>query len=446
MHDNIIKIRSHIAFAIGLCLAAGIALSMETGVASSLKRGSDNLIKVSSDQTLLSPQGRLSRQDIAHAKIAWAYFQKNTQPETGLVNSANNYPSTTIWDQASYLLGMISAHRIEIIDQIEFDERMSKALYSLANLPLFDGTLPNKVYDTRSLEMTNYANIPIGRGIGWSALDIARISVPLNLLVYEYPNHSAAATDILTHWDMAAMISNGMLFGARVNPETNETEKVQEGRLGYEEYGARAVTLLGLDALGATKYDDYLNFHMVSGQSIATDSRSFSEFDAHNYVVSEPYILAAIEFGLDHEAQELAHRIYKAQENRYLTDGIFTAVSEDNIDQEPYFIYNTVFANGKAWNPLSEDGTSHPEKRTVSTKAVFGWDAIYGTKYTNQLMDHVEVAKTQDHGWNSGVYENDGRVNGVSTANTNGIILETIQYKKNGPLITGRFIRKDQND
>jgi Protein of unknown function (DUF3131) len=44
-----------------------------------------------------------------------------------------------------------------------------------------------------------------------------------------------------------------------------------------------------------------------------------------------------------------------------------------------------------------------------------------------------------DRGWLSGVYESDGRPNSVATANTNGIILETIQYRVNGPLTTRRF-------
>jgi hypothetical protein len=446
MIAGLTKARSHIAFCIGLCLAAGIALSMETGISTGLSRAGKNLITQSIDQTPLAVPRPLKDLEYKQASIAWAYFESNLQEKTGLVNSAHNFPSTTIWDQASYLLALISAERIGIIDTGKFDKRMAQVLYTLANLPLFDNKLPNKVYDTRSVEMTDYTNTPNTRGIGWSALDIARVSVPLNLLVFEYPQHASAAHKILTNWQMSELISNGALMGARVDPETNKTEKVQEGRLGYEEYGARAITLLGLDAYQAVKYDDYLKFEDVSGQSIALDSRSFSEFDAHNYVVSEPYILAAIEFGLDFESRELAHRVYKAQEGRYTKNAILTAVSEDNIDQAPYFIYNTVFANEQEWNPLAEDGTTHPDKRTVSTKAVFGWDALYRSDYTRKLMDHVAITKTESHGWNSGVYESDGRVNAVSTANTNGIILETIQYKMNGPLLTGRYLRKGRND
>ena len=438
--SNILKARSHIAFVIGLIIAASVALSLETGVATSVRGPVGTAIAISEDQTLLAPTGRITGQDRARAEIAWAYFEKNYQPETGLVNSVNNFPSTTIWDQASYLLGMISAERLGIIDRATFDGLMGKALQTLAQLPLFDGKLPNKVYDTRTLAMTDYTNAAIEQGIGWSALNVARMSVPLNILLYDYPEHSAAAGGILSAWNFDAMLDAGQMFGARVNAETGQPERVQEGRLGYEEYGARALGLLGVDALSAGRFDDYMRFESVAGQEIAVDSRSFSEFDAHNYVVSEPYILTAIEFGFDRDSQELAHRLYKAQEQRFEDTGILTAVSEDNIDQEPYFIYNTVFANGVSWNALAEDGSSHPDKRTVSTKAVFGWDVLYGTDYTGQLLDHIVATRSEDGaGWYSGVYEADERVNKVATANTNGIILETIQYKLNGPLVTARF-------
>jgi hypothetical protein len=441
---NIVKARSHLAFGVGLCLAAGFALTMETGVAASMRGQTNRVIAASPDQRQIAKTSNLSRQDIKYGKIAWQYFERNYQPETGLVNSANNFPSTTIWDQASYLLGLISAERIGIIDTAKFDERTSKALNSLANLVLFDGKLPNKVYDTRNLAMTDYGNAEMPRGIGWSALDVARITVPLNALLYDYPQHAEAAGKILSNWDFSAMLSDGIMFGARVDEE-GQTEIVQEGRLGYEEYGARAVNLLGLDALTAAKYDDYLSYALVAGQRIAIDSRSYSEFDAHNYVVSEPYILTAIEFGLDSESKELAHRIYQAQNERFNRSGILTAVSEDNIDHEPYFLYNTVFANGTAWNALAEDGSEHPDKRTVSTKAAFGWDALYRTDYTKELVKHVLQTETESSGWSSGVYELDGRVNNIATANTNAIILETLQYKANGPLLTSRFRKKGQS-
>ena len=439
--ENLVKARSQIAFIIGLCLAATFALSVESRIdINSFRTNRQGSIQQSAVVLPLAPAKALQFEDIKNAQIAWAYFEKNTQPATGLVNSANGYPSTTIWDQASYLLALIAAERIGVLPQDQFDSRMGQVLETLRKLPLFDGRLPNKVYDTRTLEMTDYANLPVPRGIGWSALDVARISVPLNIILFDYPSHSARVARIFRKWNFRSMVRNGALYGSRFDKETGVVELIQEGRLGYEEYAARAIGLLGLDALEAAKYDDFIRFEKIGGQSIAIDNRNFTDFDAHTVVVSEPYILTAIEFGLDTQARELAQRVYLAQLARYQETGRLTAVSEDNIDQAPYFLYNSVYADGKKWTALAEDGTEHNDKRTVSTKAAFGWDVLYETDYTERLVRHVGGTSTLDNGFNSGVYEKDNRVNAVATANTNGIILETILYRMQGPLITSRFL------
>jgi hypothetical protein len=444
LQENLIAGRSNIAFILGLGLAAVLAIGVETRVDISKFRSAGTTIPISENQLLLASTGNASRQDMAHAQKAWEYFETNFNPETGLVNSVNGFPSTTIWDQGSYLLGLISAERLGVISQTTFDTRMGQVLDTLSKIPLHDGLLPNKAYNTKTLEMTDYTNKAAPRGIGWSALDIARMSVPLNIMLYDYPNHAQGSSNILASWDIASMIERGVMMGARTT-EDGETERVQEGRLGYEEYAARAIGLLGMDALSAGKFDDFIKFENVEGTLVGVDSRSFAQFDAHNFVVSEPYILTAIEFGFDQESKELADRVYRAQEARFRNTGVLTGVSEDNIDQEPYFLYNTVFANGESWNTLTESGDQFPELRTVSTKAAFGWDAIYGTRYTEQLVDHVLAAVSESTGFNSGVYEATGAVNEVATANTNGIILETIQYRANGPLLTARFNKKGRS-
>ncbi len=182
-------------------------------------------------------------------------------------------------------------------------------------------------------------------------------------------------------------------------------------------------------------YFTYLRFEDVNGIQVGTDVRDNIRFGANNAIVSEPYILDGIEFGFDQTSQELAWRVYQAQEARFQQEGILTAVSEDNIDEAPYFIYNTVFSNGKAWNTLSEDGREWPEFKSISTKAVFGWHALYNTPYTKTLLDSMANANDPKLGWFSGIYEKDMRVNKALTANTNGIILESLAYKAFGRLI-----------
>eukprot|EP00581_Thalassiosira_minuscula_P023576 CAMPEP_0184427622 /NCGR_PEP_ID=MMETSP0738-20130409/185902_1 /TAXON_ID=385413 /ORGANISM="Thalassiosira miniscula, Strain CCMP1093" /LENGTH=68 /DNA_ID=CAMNT_0026791253 /DNA_START=49 /DNA_END=251 /DNA_ORIENTATION=+ len=65
-------------------------------------------------------------------------------------------------------------------------------------------------------------------------------------------------------------------------------------------------------------------------------------------------------------------------------------VSEDHIDQAPHFLYSAVYGNGVDWAVLAEDGSLHPELRTVSLKAAFGWNALYGNGYTDGIVSGLQ--------------------------------------------------------
>ena len=106
--NNILKARSHIVFILGLLLAAAIAILSDNAVRyAQIGKGSQGLLKVSTDQIELAQYEGITAQDIEQAKISLQYFVRNYNPETGLVNSVEGFPSTTLWDQSSYLLGLI---------------------------------------------------------------------------------------------------------------------------------------------------------------------------------------------------------------------------------------------------------------------------------------------------------------------------------------------------
>jgi hypothetical protein len=259
-------------------------------------------------------------------------------------------------------------------------------------------------------------------------------SLPLNVLAWHYPQHTAAVNKVMERWDTQPMLVEGVLQGAVVT-DKGDTRYLQEGRLGYEEYAAKSFNLMGLDVSNSLRYTDFLKFVDVGGIQVGTDSRSAQQFGAHNYVVSEPYILDGVEFGWDHISQELAWRVYQAQERRFADTGILTAVSEDNIDQPPYFVYNTVFTDGKVWNAISEKGEDASQFKTLSTKAAFGWHVLYETDYTQKLVEKASSLANPERGWYSGLYEVDDKPNKAITANTNGIILEALAYKQGGKLM-----------
>ena len=169
---------------------------------------------------------------------------------------------------------------------------------------------------------------------------------------------------------------------------------------------------------------------------VGVDIRTPERFGALNYVVSEPYILDGIEYGFDENSRELAKRIFRAQKARFEETGQLTAVSEDNIDRPPYFVYNTIFADGKKWNAVTESGEDASAYRSISTKTVFGLHALFDTAYTGQLIETIDGNYDADKGWYSGIYEKSGEPNKALTANTNGIILEALHYIQHSPLLS----------
>lgn len=430
--QNLVRARSHVIFLMGLVTAFSLVGWLE-----SISLGHANtpeaIIEASND-IYIAPSRPLTAQEMIWAQTAWKFFQNNTIQETGLVNSVDNYNASTLWDTSSYLMAVIAAQRLGVIDQTEFDARIAKVLETLAQLPLFEGKLPNKSYNTISLQMVDYTNQPSEKGIGWSAIDIGRILVPFNVLTWHYPQHTTAVKKVIARWNTQPMLVKGVLYGAVVTNK-GETQYLQEGRLGYEEYAAKSFNLMGLDVSNSLRYTDFLKFVNIEGIPIGTDSRDPQQYGAHNYVVSEPYILDGIEFGWDHLSQELAWRVYKAQEKRAASTGVLTAVSEDNIDQAPYFVYNTVFTSGKAWNAITEKGQDASQFKTLSTKAAFGWHMLYETDYTQKLMKATAGLFDPQRGWYSGLYEVSGQPNKAITANTNGIILEVLAYKQTGKLM-----------
>lgn len=430
--DGLIKARSHIIFILGVIVAFGMVISLELwDIEQDIRK--EIQITPSTDIPEAVP-GDLNKDEEKWALIAWKYFENNFQPDTGMVNSVDKYPASTMWDTASYLMALISAGNLNIIDMEEFDKRLSLILHALAFIPLFENKLPNKSYNTVRAEMVDYQNQKTEKGIGWSAIDIGRLLVPFNIIVWNYPDHANEIKTILKQWKFKAMIKNGLLYGTAVN-DKGETVLLQEGRIGYEEYAAKSLALMGMDVSLASSYVDFLAFVDVYGIQVPYDSRDPEKYHAHNYVVSEPYILDGIEFGWDETSHEFAYRVYRAQEERYGQTGIVTAVSEDNIDQAPYFVYNTVFTDGKVWNCITEQGGDASQFKSLSTKAVFGWHMLYRTPYTKHLMDRIKGLYDPKRGWYSGRYEANQTPNKAITCNTNAIILESLCYRKFGKLV-----------
>jgi hypothetical protein len=294
----------------------------------------------------LASHRKLTTNELQWAATAWRYFEQNTVEQTGLANSVDGYNATTMWDTASYLMALIAAERLSLIDAEKFEQKTVQALKTLASLPLYNDQLPNKSYNTVSVAMVDYKNNTSEAGIGWSAIDISRLIIPLQSLLWNYPNLAPLVTDVTSSWDLSALVENGELIGAIDNSDSKDrVTLVQAGRIGYEEYAARALQLRGLNAEIALDYFNTTSYMDVYGNAIPFDNRSPEALDAHNFVTSEPFMLAALETGWDRPTREFGSRLLRAQMQRHAHTGLLTAVSEDHLDRAPWFVYNSVVAD-----------------------------------------------------------------------------------------------------
>lgn len=393
------------------------------------------LIQRSKNYPIRALSDSLTAQEMKFAKIAWSFFENNYQDSTGFVNSVQYYPSTTFWDVASYMHALCSAYELGLIDSAKFDKRMQKIFSSLESMKLFNDSLPNKVYDTRTLQMTNYGNKPVEEGVGWSAMDIGRFFSFVIRVRNNYPQYSERLNKAIGRWHIDKIIKDGTLQGVMFSTKDNSVKIVQEGKLGYEEYAAKGISFAGYDVSEALSYTDFTKFVDVYGVDIAIDTREVKYYPAYNYITSEPYILDGLEYGWDVNSKELAYRVFIVQKKRYEKTGIVTCVSEDHVDREPYFIYNCVYADGEKWNCVSESGEKVHELKQISTKAAFAWWVLYDDPYAETLFNSVKNLYDEKNGWYAGRYEKTDSVNKAITANTNGVILEALNYKLRGPLV-----------
>jgi Protein of unknown function (DUF3131) len=391
-------------------------------------------IELAANTTTAAVSGTLTAEELAMAKSAWAYFEANWNSETGLVNSVDGFASVTMWDQAAAIAALVSAKELNLIPEAEFYTKMRQTLRTLAKMPLYKGELPNKVYNSKTLIPVNYGQLEKREEIGWSALDLGRLALWLKIVETKYPQLRRRTQAVWEHWKVDRLTKDGQMYGTAV---VNGKEQYnQEGRLGYENYAAYGLKLWGLKVDKALEYQSDAAFVELYGHGVPYDKRDAKNSGANNYVLSEPFILDGIETGFQALPKAYADRVLSAQEARYKATNQLTAVTEDNLDREPYFVYSTLFVNGDAWATIADTGKKYNNLRFVSAKAAIGWHVLYNSTYTTELFNFVQTNLNSPKGWYNGFYEELQEPNKSLTANNNGVMLESLLYKKVGKPLT----------
>jgi len=391
--------------------------------------------------------GALNETERRWASIAWQYFKKNYQAETGLVDSVEKYHALTMWHLADYLGALIAAHQLKIIDLHELDKRLSKVLGFLNTMQLYAGKLPNHTYHSKTGRMVDF-NSKAGR-TGWSAIDVGRLLVWLHIAKGFYPHFTEYIDRVVLRWNFCEIIDNcGTLYGAL---QKGDAPRIfQEGRVGYEEYAARGFELWGFNTDRAASLEPSQTVY-VYGKPLRIDARDPRETGVQAPLVSLGFLLDGMEFNWDvvednssgskfhsdSEMAALAETVYQLQELRYRKDRIFTARTDHQLSGKPYFVYDSIFSMGFAWNTTDDKGNFQPKGALVATKAVFGMWALWKTRYTDELMKVVDCLGDPKRGWLEGRHERSGAWENLVTLSTNAVVLEALWYKTTGKLHKG---------
>jgi len=391
--------------------------------------------------------GALTAQEQEWAKTAWKYFENNVGPTTGLANSVDKFPTATMWHAGDYLAAMVAARELNIIQENEFDQRLSTLLHFLNTMPLFRGKVPHKMYHVESGQMVDYGANP--GEIGWSAVDLGRLLVWLRIVRERYPRFTEYVDRIVLRWDFCDVIdSEGALYGG-VN-ENGQLQKSEERRSGYQDYIALGFQAWGWSTARASRKEPYDTERIfdIAVLPEGRDPRDRGKSENPPPVVTLPYVLDGLEFNWDTvndgwsldsvhsdaERADLAQRIYTVQERRYQQKKIFTARTDHQTSTAPFFVYDTIFAAGYPWNTMADSGKFTPEAALVSSRAAFGLWALWKTNYTDSLLEVVSALFNPGKGWYEGRFELTGGYEYAVTSTTNAVVLESLLYKVVGKL------------
>ena len=363
------------------------------------------------------------------ARNSWNFVNSITEPTTGLARAHARYSYVTLWDVAGSIAANYVAHELAFINDETYDAHISKILSTLSTVDLFDKGALNRTYDAKTGRMVDNASHLSSVGAGFSSVDIGRLLIWLRILSTKQPKYAPLAAQIVRRLDMSKLLDDGFLRGIDVDPRGGSRSDFQETEIGYQQYSLSGFAMWGA-RVDRSGLDVKQNVRVVNimGTRLLTDDRG------NDRVMSEPYIMLGIELGYrSPELRYQASQVLAAQNARYQRTRLVTAVTEDALPDPPYyFYYYSLWHNGRPFMVEGKGQNQVVERpRWVSSKAAFGWNAVFPNPYTALLLQTVQPARTAN-GWGAGVYEGTLKPTGIPSLNTAAMIMEAALYKIRG--------------
>jgi Protein of unknown function (DUF3131) len=338
----------------------------------------------------------------ALAANAWEYFQpgKGVNTATGLHGAGLGYPYFTEWDLGTYIQAIIDARELGILQkdgQWGFDYRVGKILNFLETRQLTSDGLPYSWYDSTTGE-------PYG--------DAPTFSIDEGKLYMALYNLKLLCPDLAQDIDSVVKVRNNNT-ALLSDPKSWLTST--DFYCYYVASAFKAFKFEGWDVVPSSIINTIVSQPNVTAYGVELPS-------AHISV--EPLLLTFFEVNpQDPKLTWLLSQVDLAQEARYNATGHYTAFSEGNTGLDnPSYVYEFV---------VDSDGSTFKVAPATTPIAYFkvavGFNAIFNTEYTTNMMESVEGKLESSNGFQDGVAE-DGRVVGTIIDRTNGLIISAAKY------------------
>ncbi|MBY6140491.1 DUF3131 domain-containing protein [Leisingera daeponensis] len=370
---------------------------------------------------VLSDAGR--QELLEDARVAWQYFEKFTDPRTGLCPATvdfapggRQHKAVTMWDVGSHINGLVAAEEIGLVTQKNVEAAIRKILPNIAGRTFMGRHLPQGWIrtDRRKWGNRDFDGSDAGRLL--AALDNLR----------RHSNFGDRLAELVFSWDLQKVIIEGEIHSV-TNGEL-KTSYVSHSA----HYSALAFRRWGVSA--KSPYEVLTNRSATDGQMALLEAAArIGPFGA------EPLLLEAMEMGMSKESAYLADVLFAAQLEDFRETGRLICVSEGPIDKSPWFLYQGLQLDAQERTWAFDTVGQEPEYRTpefreenlvISSKAAFLWSAYQPHEYSEKLLNFTRrVAKT-NNGFASSIFLKTGRPTEAYTdLNTNGVILQAIAHR-----------------
>ncbi|MGF1683593.1 DUF3131 domain-containing protein [Photobacterium minamisatsumaniensis] len=362
----------------------------------------------------------LSRKELLLANKAKYYIERNWNKETGLIDSVQGYHHSTMWDVASGIAAILSLEGIGLMTSDEASQKISRTLTTLETLPLYDNRLPNREYSTLNGKPSGRYSNSSSNGNGWSALDVGRLLIWLEITTQHKPQFTKQITAIKNNWQLSEAIFNKTLYGELKTSKKNLFR--QEGRLGYLQYAAQGFRLAGFDVNGAYKIRN-ISPEIIDDELFFIDKRNLP------YFTTDPYVLNAIEMGQENAWWDQLDSLFTLQKNKSGEEKQLWVFAEDAMNKAPWFSYNNIFIYGRSWVSTSPGGKPVENPQIFSNKVAQGLSVLYPEDPFSQTLHNQVVDNSLSYrSVPTGLYENSA-TNTAFNINTNSLILASLWFK-----------------